>query len=77
MGPRSLVREAWEMIPVLLLLMVGSMIALKSGVRRSGKSQNLRQVAGNLSQITFRVLGYLAVLLALQYWIGLRPQLGW
>jgi hypothetical protein len=77
MGPRSLIREAWEMIPILLLLMVGGMIALKSGVRRSGRSQNLRQVAGNLSQITFRVLGYVAVLLALQYWIGLRPQLGW
>jgi CHASE2 domain-containing sensor protein len=77
MGPRSLIREAWEMIPILLLLMAGAMIALKSGVRRSGKSQNLRQVAGNLSQITLRVLGYVALLLALQYWIGLRPQLGW
>ena len=77
MGPRSLVREAWEMIPILLLLMVGGMIALKSGVRRSGESQNLRQVVGNLSQMTLRVLGYVAVLLALQYWIGLRPSLGW
>jgi hypothetical protein len=77
MGPRSLVREAWEMIPILLLLMVGGMIALKSGVRRSGERQNLRQVVGNLSQMTLRVLGYVAVLLALQYWIGLRPQLGW
>jgi len=65
------------MIPILLLLMAGALIALKSGVRRSGRSQNLRQLAGNLSQITFRVLGYVAVLLALQYWIGLRPQLGW
>ena len=77
MGPRSLVREAWEMIPILLLLMVGGMIALKSGVRRSDESQNLRQVVGNLSQMTLRVLGYVAVLLALQYWIGLRPLLGW
>jgi hypothetical protein len=65
------------MIPILLLLMVGGMIALKSGVRQSGTSRNLRQVAGNLSQIALRVLGYVAVLLALQYWIGLRPQLGW
>ncbi len=77
MGPRSLIREAWEMIPILLLLMAGAMIALKSGVRRSGSSQNFRQVIGNLSQITLRVLGYVAVLMALQYWIGLRPQLGW
>jgi hypothetical protein len=77
MGPRSLIREAWEMIPILLLLTVGGMIALKSGVRQSGRSQNLRQFAGNLSQMTLRVLGYVAVLLALQYWIGLRPQLGW
>jgi hypothetical protein len=65
------------MIPILLLLMVGGMIAINSGVRQPGRSQSLRQLVGNLSQITFRVLGYLAVLLALQYWIGLRPQLGW
>jgi hypothetical protein len=77
MGPRSLIREAWEAIPILLLLMIGGMIALKSGVRRSDSSQTLRQVAGNLSQMTLRIVGYLAVLLALQYWIGLRPQLGW
>ncbi len=55
----------------------GGLDALKSGFSESGESRNLRQVAGNLSQITLRVLGYLAVLLALQYWIGLRPQLGW
>jgi hypothetical protein len=77
MGPGSLVREAWEMIPILLLLMAGALIALKSGVHQSGRSQNLRQVVANLSQIALRVLGYVAVLLALQYWIGLRPQLGW
>jgi hypothetical protein len=77
MGPGSLIRETWEAIPIVLLLMAGGMIALKSGVRRSDSSQSLRQIAGNLSQMILRVVGYVAVLLALQYWIGLRPQLGW
>ena len=64
-------------MPILLLLLVGGLIALRSGVRRSDSGQTLRQVAGNLSQMLLRVIGYVAVLLALQYWIGLRPQLGW
>ena len=33
--------------------------------------------SGNLSQMPLRIIGYVAVLLALQYWIGLRPLLGW
>jgi hypothetical protein len=77
LGPGSLLREAWEIVPILLLLLVGGLIAVQSGVRHSGSGQGFRQVVGNLSQIVLRILGYVAVLLALQYCIGLRPSLGW
>jgi hypothetical protein len=77
MGPRSLLREAWEAVPILLLLLAGSLIALRSGVDRPASSRNLRQFFGNLSEMLLRITGYVAVLLALQYWIGLRPSLGW
>ena len=77
MGPGSLLREFWEAVPILLLLLAGSLIALRSGVDRPAPGQNLRQFFGNLYQMLLRVMGYVAVLLALQYWIGLRPLLGW
>jgi hypothetical protein len=77
MGRGSLLREAWEIVPILLLLSVGGLIALQSGVPRPASRRDFRQVAGNLSQMTLRVMGYMVVLLVLQYWIGLRPLLGW
>lgn len=77
MGPGSLLRETWEVIPILLLLAVGSTIALRSGVDRPVGGRSFRQVVGNLSQMVLRVIGYLAVLIALQYWIGMRAVLGW
>jgi len=77
MGPGSLLREAWEAVPILLLLLAGSLIALRSGVDRPASGQNVRQFFGNLYQMVLRLMGYVAVLLALQYWIGLRPLLGW
>jgi hypothetical protein len=77
-GAGSLLKEAWEIVPVLLLLVVGGLIAVQSGVRHSATGRRgLRQVAANLSQIFLRILGYVAVLLTLQYCVGLRPSLGW
>jgi hypothetical protein len=77
MGTRSLIREAWELVPILLLLLVGGAIAIRSGVHRLASRQDFRQVAGNLSQILLRVLGYVAALLLVHHWIGIRPGLGW
>jgi hypothetical protein len=77
MGPGSLLRQVWEVIPVLFLLLVGSLIALRSGVEQPASGRNFRQIVGNLYQMLLRIMGYVAVLLALQYWIGLRPLLGW
>ncbi len=77
MGPGSILREAWEVIPILFLLLIGSLIALRSGVEKPASNRTWRQVFGNLSEMTLRVMGYVALLLALQYWIGLRPTMGW
>ncbi len=60
-----------------LLLTVGAVIALRSGVRKLDTGQDYLQIAGNLSQMMLRIAGYIAILLAVQYLIGLRPSLGW
>ncbi len=77
MGLGSLLKETWEMVPILVLLLVGGLIALQSGVRRPASGYDLRQIAGNLTQVLFRIMGYVGVLLALQYLVGLRSALGW
>src|SRR3954449_12995309 len=73
MGLASLIRQAWEIVPIVLLLMVGGAIAIPSGVRHTGSRRDARQLAGNLSAIVLRVLGYVALLLILHQWIGVRP----
>jgi hypothetical protein len=77
MSLSSMLSEVWEIVPILVLLLVGGLIALRSGADRPTSGRNLRQIARNLSQMIFRVAGYVALLLALQYWIGQRPMLGW
>ena len=77
MDAGSLIREAWELVPILLLLLVGGVIAIRSGVHRLASRQDFRQVIGNLSQILLRILGYIAALLVVHEWIGMRPGLGW
>jgi hypothetical protein len=64
-------------MPVVLLLAVGAGIALRSGVDDVGSARDYRQIAGNLSQMILRVVGYVAILLVVQHVIGLRPSLGW
>jgi hypothetical protein len=63
--------------PILLLLVVGAIITLRSGVRALETGRDYLQMVGNLSQMILRVVGYVAVLLAVQHLIGLRPSLGW
>jgi hypothetical protein len=77
MGPVSRIKEAWEIVPILLLLLVGGALAVQSGVRRLSSRQDARQLAGNLSSILLRVLGYMVALLILHQWIGVWPHLGW
>ena len=77
MSLSSVLSEVWEIVPILLLLLVGGLVAVRSGADRLASGRDFRQIARNLSQMILRVAGYVAVLLALQYWIGQRPMLGW
>ena len=77
MASGSWIKEAWEVVPILLLLLVGGAIAVPSGVRRLASRRDVRQLVGNLSAILLRVLGYIAAMLVVHEWIGLRLGLGW
>jgi hypothetical protein len=71
------IKEAWVVIPILLLLFAGCLIAVRSGVERRTSGLDVRQIIRTFWRVLLRLAGYVAVLLALQYWIGLRPSLGW
>ena len=71
------IKEAWVVLPILFLLFVGGVIAIQSGVERRASGFDLRQMIRNFSRMTLRVVAYVALLVVLQYWIGLRPSLGW
>jgi len=65
------------LVPIILLLVVGAVIALRSGVHDMSTGQEYLQIAGNLSRMLLRVACYVIILLTLQSLIGLRPSLGW
>jgi hypothetical protein len=65
------------LVPIFILLGVGTWIALRSGVDELNTGRDYLQIAGNLSQMILRIAGYVVVLLVLHYLIGLRPSLGW
>jgi hypothetical protein len=64
-------------LPIIFLLIVGAVITLRSGVHDLSTGRGYVQVAGNLSHMMLRVVGYVAIFLAVQHMIGLRPSLGW
>ena len=77
MSPDKVFEGSLIIVPIVLLLAVGAIIALRSGVGELQTGRDYMQIAGNLSQMILRVVGYVAILLAVQYLIGLRPSLGW
>ncbi len=77
MSPDKVFEGFLIIVPILFLLAVGAIIALRSGVGEREAGRDYLQIAGNLSQMILRVVGYVAILLAVQYLIGLRPSLGW
>ena len=77
MASGSWIKDAWEVVPILLLILVGGAIAIPSGVRRLTSRQGVRQLIGNLSSILLRVLGYLVAMLVVHEWIGLQVGLQW
>lgn len=77
MNAGSMIRSAWELVPILFLLIVGSVIAIRSGVPVAASRQGLRVAMGNVSQVFLRILGYGAVMLVVHEYIGMRATLGW
>jgi len=77
MSPDKVFEGSLIIVPILFLLAVGAIIALRSGVGELETGRDYLQIAGNLSHMILRVVGYVALLLAVQYLIGLRPSLGW
>ncbi len=77
MNAGNMIRSAWELVPILFLLIVGSVIAIRSGVPAAASRQGLRVVMGNVSQVFLRILGYVAVMLVVHEYIGMRTTLGW
>jgi len=77
MSPDKVFEGSLIIVPILFLLAVGAIIALRSGVGELETGRDYLQIAGNLSQMILRVVGYVAILLAVQYLIGLRPSLSW
>ena len=73
----SSIRIPWELVPIVLLLIVGVAIAVRSGVPRWGSRRDLRVLVGNASELLLRVLAYLAAMLVVHEWIGMHPGLGW
>ena len=71
------VLELVILVPIFVLLSVGTWIALRSGVRELNTGRDYLQFAGNLSQMVLRIAGYVVILIVVQYLIGLRPSLGW
>jgi len=77
LGAGHQIREAWVVLPILLLLFVGGAIAVQSGVERRAKGFDFGLMVRNLSRMLLRIVAYVVLLVVLQYCIGLRPSLGW
>jgi len=71
------IKEAWVVLPILLLLLVGGVIAVQSGVERSASGLDLRLMVRNLSRMLLRIVAYVVLLVVVQYCIGLRASFGW
>lgn len=77
MSLEQIVSASLIVAPIMILLTVGGLIALKSGVTQVSTGQDFLKVAGNFSQLLLRVAAYIVALVLLQYFIGMRPSLGW
>lgn len=75
-------RDFLILIPVVVLFTLGVFIALRSGTGTISGQPNsdgtgVRLVAGNFSSLLMRFVGYLAVLIAVQHFIGFPSFFIW
>jgi hypothetical protein len=77
MGYGIALKSALILGSILGLLLAGLIIALRSGVGSLSTTQDRERLAGNLSVLLLRLIGYAAGLLALQRFVGIPLDLGW
>jgi hypothetical protein len=65
------------LLPIVVLLVVGAVIALRSGISQVSSGRDYLRLAGNVSALLLRIACYVVFFLAVQHLIGLRPSLGW
>ena len=73
----SSIQVPWELVPIVLLLIVGVSIAVRSGLPRSISRRHLRVLVGNASELVLRVLAYLTALFVVNEWVGMHLGFGW
>ncbi len=77
MMPSRVLEGLTILASIAVLIVVGAVIALRSGVGELNTGRDYLQIAGNLSRMVLRIVGYVIILIGVQYLIGLRPTLGW
>jgi hypothetical protein len=75
-------KESLILAPIVLLFSVGVFIALRSGSGETAGTSTeanggVRLVAGNFSALLLRVVGYIAVLAAVQFFVGFPTIFMW
>lgn len=74
----TLMQDYLILLPVLLLIVVGVVIALQSGeVSEIKNGRGLGQMAGNFSSLLVRVVGYLTAIGLVERIIGSPTLFGW
>lgn len=73
----SSIRSPWELVPIVLLLIAGGVIAVRSGVPQSLSRRHFRVLVGNASELLLRVLAYLTALFFVHEWVGMHLGFGW
>ena len=70
-------KEYMILAPILALFALGLLITLRSGEVSLTTSDGRRAVLDNLSGMLFRVMGYVAGLIAVQRFVGFPMELPW
>ncbi len=77
MMPDRTLEGLFVILPIALLLVVGAVIALRSGLAKVSTWSDYLRLAINFSGILLRIACYVVALLAVQHLVGMRPSLGW
>ena len=73
---REVIRALLILAPIVMLLLIGLSLTLRSGVASLTTHQGLRQLASNLSALFLKMVVYAAGLFAAHHIVGFRVS-GW